>query len=227
MRISDLISLANEDGLAGPDLDLKRRLLHVELPTYLLDIDQRCGKTFWRLRDFTLSPVANDRELTLPSDFGRMDRIIVSSSNYRGHEFRHLADDSTDHLLWETITTPGLPTHYRIKYASSAYSIRFSQLFDTACTLVGQYYADLNYLPDTPVGDGEDVDEDVDLGVLVPAKFQVPLVHRLRAYIYENRFGIGDGRYTSTMKLYDGLLDSYRVTHRSASTHQRSNVYMR
>lgn len=218
MLLSDINSMANSDGLASPDIDLKRELLFWAIPKYLLDIDQRVGKVYWRRKLATITIAANDREKNLASDFGRMDRIIVTSTNGKGHEF-HPLDSNNDEVLYSELNTDaGLPSQYHIKWGTAGlHTIRFSQPFNGAYTLSYLYYTDLGLSPDTPNEDETDVtDEDYDLTTLIPLKFQSPLVLLMRARIYELRHDAGDKRFKEKMKEYDDLLDSYRITWRTA-----------
>lgn len=216
MTTADIVSEVSNGDLATGTININFRLRRVVIPTFLADVDRRCGRPWWRTGFLTLNVVANTREYALTNDFRRMDKLSVYDADdpaiggyneivYRG-EFAHdmlLAelggadDDGDNHLplgfyiLMRDGAGGGSAPYPPLLYFTRTPTINF--------TAKGKYEKRVYFADNTT---------SVDLNLYIPEEWQVGIVHLLEYTLFKARYGAGDKRSGDARKDYDSFLES-------------------
>jgi hypothetical protein len=202
MNTADIITLANNAGLATSDFNLEREIRDHVVPEFLQDVDS-IGKVWWRRRVWTQVMSIGDRFYDMPTDFGRFDGAIYpydSSSRPPVQALRHIGEETDRILSAELNTTPGAPTGYWIRLKVSGNGLReivLDRIPDKAYSASGVYYKRLHFA---------DYTTPVDFAELVPIEHQWAMVELLREKIFNNRLGMKDPRGAMARQDYGRLL---------------------
>ena len=228
MTINDVITAAKSGGLPSSDLDLVSVTCLDVIPRFLNDVDVNCGNVYWRKKVLTLNPVANDRELELPTDFDHLTVLAAVNGPRVLHVFQPMEENDQEIVGTELNTTAssGLPLSYRIVHSSAAvtgdepphtdlFSVRFSSAFTTSATLKGIYYLGVRSNPANP---------SLDLDAIVPRRYQWALVDSLKAEIFKDRYDVGDKRYSMQVAKYQAWFSAIRI--RRQATPSGRALYM-
>lgn len=212
MTTSQIESLANRENVASADFDVGQTLRELVIPEFLADVDRRHGKVFWRRQRATISVIASttDREYDLAKDFGWLEMArFYSTSCPNLPDLKYIGEDPEAVIASEMATIQARPTAYDIVTGdTNRWALKFNCFPDAAYTCHYVYYRGINF---------DDYTSSVNLNPLIPPEFHSALVHKLSAYIYENRYGIKDQRAAVEHAHYDKVLDSMRSRKEGAS----------
>lgn len=199
MRWSQIIGIANADGIALPDLDLMVVLGQNVLPAFIMDCGS--GYTNWRRTRLTIDVLIDTATYTLPQYVSTVQDIfpVLDTAGSLGDKLRYLGEISEG--LVGTFVTPalkGLPDCYTLSQnvpstgtatlatASGGLVVWFNKTHDRNRTY--RVAADIG-LPTS------DFNSDHDMNTWVPPEYQWGLVEGLKMELYKTRFGAGDKRY--------------------------------
>lgn len=197
MTTTDIASYANPSGLVvgASDINLQVVLRRKVVPKWEMDI----GKVAWRLKNATISVLANSQEYDLASNFFEMadDSPMFVGTDDVQHVLTYLGDDPGAILRSEATTESTTPAGYWIvPLTGSPYQLRRLKLDvnpDSAGTLYYAYYSKIPFADNsTPV----------ELDDYMPDVLQWGLVEALKAEILRERFSINDPRLPKAEEAY-------------------------
>lgn len=181
-------------------------LRHVVIPKFLLDVDQLCGKVWWRRATLTLAFTSAGRNYDLPRDFDWLEDLrLVVGGTLRGTGLKYIGEDALRIEAAEASTDPGEPAAYYFVEGTQVetqpepkrQAIRLDVTPDTTYTAHGVYYKKVPFADDSTV---------LDLDPYVPRQYQGALIEALRAEIFLDRYGIGDERYAIQQAKYENWI---------------------
>lgn len=181
MTSSEIQLAANRGNIAGPDIDLDSLLFNEIIPEFMADLDS----VSWRYKRATTSVAAGSRTFDVPSDFERMEAILVGDS-----AVSYIGENQAAVLAAEATTEQGVPSGWYFTPDSNSRAfgtIKFDRPLSTTETV---YYSYRWSIPNSGP---------VDLGLYIPTQWHAGLIEGLRREIYLDRWGAGDRRVDSAM----------------------------
>lgn len=182
MTAQQIETAADPSGLCQPDIDLQTVLRQKILPEFIESV----GFVSWRRRvtSLTISAVGG-KSYDLPEDFGAMKAIAYDSA--LSVILNYIGDDPAEVMAAAAATTPAKPSSYYLGFQSggSFRRIFFNATPDATYVLYYVYY--INLAP-------QNLAQDFDLDAWIPRQYQWAVVDGLKAYLYGERYGLGDRR---------------------------------
>lgn len=193
MTTAQIETRADIGQLASGDVDLRVLLRREVIPQFLTDV----GNVEWRRAFATVTTTPNQQADNLPSDFMEMAWVRIGPDY--ATELFYIGEDQTALVAAETNTVAGKPTGYYFIAGNSkaVEQIKWDVVPNAAYAMRLCYWKTIPFSDDT---------SSVDLNKYIPEQFQWGIVYRLKAALLEIRLGVGDPRFASAMKMYEGEL---------------------
>jgi hypothetical protein len=195
MLTSEIISLANRDGIANGDLNAEDVLYKIVIPQFFDDV----GEVGWRRKYQTVSTVAGTQVYDLPAGFVKAGSVFLpSGSGQAERDLLYIGEDPIRVSNAEIATERKPPyAYYIVQNADSAWKrLKLENPADGVYTIIVAYWL---YLLLT---------EPTDLTLYLPEQVQRPLIDGLRQYILEDRYGVGDDRARASEMRYRRGVDA-------------------
>jgi len=221
MTANEIATLANKGSIALADFDLQKTLRRVVIPKFLLDVDRIVGTVHWRRATWSQAVSVGTRDYNLPTDWERFELLkLNSAAGLKEAELVYIGEDPNFVLEAEAATIVEEPSSYYIiaGFGSTPppFALRLGAPTDAAYTLLAVYYRLIPFTDDS---------EDTELNAYIPLQYQAALVCALQTKIFEDRFGIGDGRYVSAQAEYRDWLVS--MSQKKEPAPRRHAVFVR
>jgi len=134
---------------------------------------------------------------------------LYSTSYPNLPNLKYIGEDAEAVLQSEMTTVQSRPTAYdMVAGETNRWALKFNCFPDAAYTCYCLYHRGINFT---------DYTTSVDLDSYIPPESHSALVHKLRAYIFEERYGIQDQRATAEHGHYDKVIDTMRTRKEGAS----------